>query len=303
MAAPAVAIIIVNFNGGAFIDKLAASLAGVTYANRRLHLVDNASSDGSGERLASLFSEAEIILNQRNLGLAPAINQALARCLAEGVDYVLLLNPDTTQAPDFLDRLVDAANERSLVVPKVLSAADGRLAGHAGGFDWTRGRLTNTHDGEADFASQAPFEVETGSFSCMLIPAAAFRNVGLLDERLGMYYEDTDFSARARKAGYRILVQPASVIYHTGGSSGGGSGSAFMHYYATRNRPYVVRKHVSTGRFVVFGAYFLTTRLLKIVDYALHRQWRLARVQLMALRDFALGRMGMTFEPHDLIGP
>jgi GT2 family glycosyltransferase len=301
MAAPRVAIVIVNYNGGHLLDELAASLAQLTYANHRLYLVDNASPDGSGARLAALFPNAAVVLNTENRGLAPAINQALGRCLTEDTAYVLLLNPDTTHAPDFLDRLVEVADASTLVVPKVLWP-DGGFASHAGGFDWTRGLLLDTHDGEVDTpAISTQREVDVASFNCMLIPAAAFRAVGPLDERLAMYYEDTDFCARARKAGFRILYQPAAVIHHAEGGSSGGTESPFKHYYATRNRAYVVRKHAGRLRYIAFTAYFLATRLSKIVDYARKRDWPLLRSQLFATRDFYLGRMGMTYQPEELV--
>jgi GT2 family glycosyltransferase len=301
MSQPHVAIVVVNFNGAAFIEELASSLSRVGYENRRLFLVDNASTDGSRERLTSLFPDADIVLNERNLGLAPAINQALAHCLDGATDYVLLLNSDTAHEPDFLDQLIAGADTRTIVVPKVLSYHDhGRINTHAGGFDWTRGLFRGTHDGLPDGPATAfAREIETASFCCMLIPSAVFAAIGPIDERLAMYYEDTDFGARARKAGFRLLFEPASRIYHREGGSSGGKESPFKYYYATRNRPYVVRKHVSFARYLLFSAYFLTTRLGHIAQYALRREWPLLRAQLLALRDFYTGRMGMTYEPKD----
>jgi len=309
-ARPGVAVVVVNYNGSAFIEEFAASLAGVPYKNRRLYLVDNASQDGSRERVASFFPTAELILNHRNLGLAPAINQALGASLTKPTDYVLLLNGDTTQEPDFLDRLVDAADARTIVVPKVLHYHDhGRINTHAGGFDWRRGLFHDTHDGEIDGpATSETREIETASFCCMLIPRAVFTAIGPVDERLAMYYEDTDFVARARRAGFRLLFEPSAVVYHREGGSSGGKESPFKHYYATRNRPFLVRKHVSASEYVLFTAYFLSTRFGKVVEYAGRRDWPLLRAQLLALRDFYTGRMGMTYEPRDfgvqpLVGP
>ncbi len=296
-------IVVVNFNGAAFIDEFAASLATVMYKNRRLFIVDNASTDGSRERLSDLFPDAIRIDNERNLGLAPAINQALGRCLDGTTEYVLLLNGDTTLEADFLDRLIVSADGRTIVVPKVLSYYDHALVNtHAGGFDWTRGVFAGTFDGRPDGpATSREREVETASFCCMLVPASTFHDVGLMDERLCMYYEDTDFVARARAAGYRLLFQPAAVVYHREGGSGGGKESPFKHYYATRNRPFLIRKHVRRARYAAFTAYFLTTRLAKVAALALRLDWPLVRAQLLAVRDFYTGRMGMTYQPGDLV--
>ena len=320
---PRVAIVIVNYNGAAFLDELAASLERVQYANRRLVLIDNASTDGSGARLASLFPGAQVMLNDRNLGLAPALNQALDICLngpqtfplsvdGEGdrggevvPDYVLLLNPDTTHERDFLARLVESADEGTIVVPKILSSYDhSRINTHAGGFDWNRGLFRDTHDGLPDGPETSRRrEIETASFCCMLIPSSAFDAVGRIDETLAMYYEDTDFVERARKAGFRVRFEPSARIYHREGGSSGGKESPFKHYYATRNRPYVVRKHVSKARYALFTAYYLTTRLSKLAASALHRDRPMLRAQLLAVRDFYTGRMGMTYQPSDFVGP
>jgi GT2 family glycosyltransferase len=139
------------------------------------------------------------------------------------------------------------------------------------------------------------------SFSSTLIPAAAFRTIGLIDERLGMYYEDTECCLRARKAGYRILLQPDAIIYHKeGGSSGGGWNSPFTQYYASRNRPYVMRKHRSTAAYARFTLYYLATRLLWLGLDVARRNWPLLRAHLLGLRDFYLSRMGMRYAPSDL---
>lgn len=302
---PRVAIVIVNYNGAAFLDELAASLERVEYGNRRLVLIDNASTDGSGARLAPLFPGADVRLNTRNLGLAPALNQALDICLDGTTDYVLLLNPDTTHEPDFLTRLVETADEGTIVVPKILSSYDHtRINTHAGGFDWNRGLFRHTHDGLVDGPETAHRrEIETASFCCMLIPSSAFDAVGRIDETLAMYYEDTDFVERSREAGFRVLFEPSARIYHREGGSSGGKESPFKHYYATRNRPYVVRKHVSKPRYALFTAYYLATRASKLLSSAVHRDWPMFRAQWLAARDFYTGRMGMTYQPSDFIGP
>jgi GT2 family glycosyltransferase len=133
----------------------------------------------------------------------------------------------------------------------------------------------------------------------MLVPRAVFEAIGAVDERLAMYYEDTDFVARARANGFRLVYEPAAVVYHREGGSSGGKESPFKHYYATRNRPYLVRKHVTRPRYALFSAYFLATRLGHVIRCLLRRDRPLLRAQLRAVRDFYTGRMGMTYEPRD----
>lgn len=300
--APSVAIVVVNYNSAAYVGSLIDSLLGLSYESWRLYVVDNASSDGSADLIARRIPAATVVRNPTNAGFAPAVNRGLGACLREGPEHVLLLNPDTTFGPEMLNRLVAAADARTMLVPKVLSTADGSLAGHAGRFDWRRGVQLETHDGEPDDPGlDQPRELETGSFSCMLIPAAAFRVAGPLDERLTFYYEDTDFVERARRAGYRLRYQPAAVIYHREGASSGGRASAFSTYYTTRNRPYVVNKHAGVLDRAFFGVYFPATRLLRCVELLRSRQWRLLFAVVRGMRDYYTGRMGMTYTPQQLV--
>jgi GT2 family glycosyltransferase len=300
---PWTAIVVVNYNSAGYIGSLIDSLLGLSYDNWRLYVVDNASADGSEAHIAARIPAATIVKNPTNAGFAPAVNRGLGACLGDNPDYVLLLNPDTSFEPEMLHHLVAAADMRTMLVPKVLSTADGSLAGHAGRFDWRRGLQLDTHDGEPDRPELSqPRDLDTGSFSCMLIPAAAFRVAGPLEERLAFYYEDTDFVERARRAGFRLRYQPAAVIYHREGASSGGRASAFSTYYTTRNRPYVVNKHAGAIDRAFFNLYFPATRLLRCAELLKARQWRLLFAVLRGMRDYYGGRMGMTYTPQQLTG-
>lgn len=303
-AAPSVGIVTVNYNSAAFIGEFAESLRGVRYPNFRLIVVDSASSDGSTEELLRQVPEAVLLPSDENLGTAGGNNRGIAYCLDHGFDYVLLLNNDTTLTEDFLERLVASADDRTLVVPKILYYYDRRLIStHAGDFDWRRGLFRRTFHGRPDSpAANSPRELETASFCCALVPAAAFRELGLLDERFFMYYEETDWLRQARDRGYRLLYRPEAVVYHReSASSGGGWTTPFKLYYATRNRIYLMRKHSSSpGAYAVFMAYFLAGRLVYLVLHLLRGRRRLARAMIRGVLDYHRGRMGRTLEVGDL---
>ena len=305
--APSVGIVAVNYNGAAFVGEFAESLRRVRYPNFRLIVVDSASTDGSADELARLVPDAVLLRSDENLGTAAGNNRGIAYCLEHAFDYVLLLNNDTVLTEDFLDRLVAAAGERTLAVPKILYYYDRRLIStHAGGFDWRRGVFRHTFHGRPDSpAASTPRELETASFCCALVPAAAFREVGLLDERFFMYYEETDWLRQARDRGYRLLYRPEAVIYHRESASSGPPGAGWMtpfkHYYATRNRLYLVRKHSSSrGAYALFTAYFLAGRLAYLALYLVRRRPRLARALVRGVLDYYRGRMGRTVEVGDL---
>jgi hypothetical protein len=302
--APSVGIVTVNYNGAGFIGEFADSLRGVRYPNFRLIVVDSASTDGSADELARLVPDAVLLRSDENLGTAAGNNRGIAYCLEHGFDYVLFLNNDTVLTEDFLDRLVAAAGERTMAVPKILYYYDRRLIStHAGGFDWRRGVFRHTFHGRPDSsATGGPRELETASFCCALVPAAAFREVGLLDERFFMYYEETDWLRQARDRGYCLLYRPEAVIYHReSASSGGGWMTPFKHYYATRNRLYLMRKNSSSrGAYALFTAYFLAGRLFYLALHLVRRQPRLARALVRGVLDYYRGRMGRTLEVGDL---
>jgi len=301
---PAVGIVTVNYNGAAFIGEFAESLRRVRYPNFRLIVVDSASSDGSADELTRLVPDGVLLRSDENLGTAAGNNRGIAYCLEHDFDYVLLLNSDTVLTEDFLDRLVAAAAARTVVVPKILYYHDQRLIStHAGDFDWRRGVFRRTFHGRADSpAASLPRELETASFCCALVPASAFREVGLLDERFFMYYEETDWLRRARDRGYRLLYRPEAVIHHReSASSGGGWMTPFKYYYANRNRVYLMRKHSPSRRaYALFTAYFLAGRIVYMVLHLLRWRPRLARALARGVADYYRGRMGRTLEVDDL---
>jgi GT2 family glycosyltransferase len=301
--APTVGIVTVNYNGAAFIGEFAESLRRIAYPNFRLVAVDSGSTDSSLDALARLSPDAVIIRSRENLGTARGNNLGIERCLEEGFDYILFINNDTVVSEDFLDRLVQAADPRTMVAPKILYSFDHHIIStHAGDFDWNLGRFRRTHHGQPDGpATSQPRHLHTASFCCLLAPAQLFHDVGRLDERFFMYYEETDFLGSALEHGYHIRYIPEAVIYHReSGSSGGGWMTPFKHYYATRNRLYLVKKHSrSRLRFALFTLYFWATRVPYLARYLLRGEWKLLRAMTLGMLHYYRGRMGRTLEVHD----
>ncbi|MCJ7491301.1 MAG: glycosyltransferase family 2 protein [Dehalococcoidia bacterium] len=301
---PSVGIVVVNYNGAAFIGRFAESLARVDYANRRIVIVDNASTDGSDAELQRLLPDTVLLRAPENLGTAGGNNIGIRYCLDEGFDRILILNNDTVLTETFLSKLVAFADERTIAVPKILYYDDHRLIStHAGDFDWRFGLFSKTFHGKPDGpATSRPRDLQTASFCCALVPATAFREAGLLDERFFMYYEETDWLRRALATGFRLRYDPEAVVYHMeSASSGGGWMTPFKHYYATRNRLYLVHKN-SRSRFwfAVFTAYFLATRLVYLGRHAIKRDRPMVKALLRGVLDYYRGRMGRTLEVEQL---
>jgi GT2 family glycosyltransferase len=293
---PRVAILTVTTNAAGHLPAYLAALSRISYENTELWVVDNASADGSAAMVEAACPNATVLRNSDNLGFTGACNRALESLRERrDIDYVLFLNDDTEVHPDFIEPLVALAGPRTIVAPKTyLAGQPGILDDAVGEFDWWRGtwrqRVLGREEGPADSSAHAD---ETANLACLLVPSRAFREVGLLDDAFFVYYDDTDFCRRARDAGYRILFEPASVVEHRKGATLGGQLNAFGCYYLTRNRPYLMRKHLGGGlRFWAFLAYFLCTRAVRVVLWAKAGRFDLVRATFAGLRDFALGRVG-----------
>ncbi|MEX0786958.1 MAG: glycosyltransferase family 2 protein [Dehalococcoidia bacterium] len=300
---PSVGIVTVNYNSAGFIGEFLGSISKIDYPRHRLIVVDAASSDGSVEEIERRCPQADVIRCDENVGIARGNNIGVERCRELGLDFALFVNNDTTHEPGFLRRLVDAADARTLAAPRILYADDHRLIStHAGDFDWNLGRFRNTHHGKPDGPeTRRQREVQTASFCCMLVPLSVFADVGPLDERFFMYYEETDFLRRAREAGYRLLYVPDAVIYHReSASSGGGWMTPFKQYYAARNRLYLVRKHTrSPLHYAIFTLFYWAGRISALPRFFIPQQRALLKAQLLGMLHYYQGRMGRTLEVHD----
>ena len=300
-----IAIVVVNYNSARFIDEFCATLAKVTDPPWQMVAVDSGSTDDSFAVMEHAFPGGIFIRASDNVGFAAGCNIAVRECMERGFSRILFLNNDVAVTPSFLRALLDASDEQTMVVPKILYYDDHRIIStHAGGFDWTLGLFRDTYGGKRDgpATQHRRDDIETASFCCALVPTASFREAGLLDERFFMYYEETDFIRRAQSAGYRVRYEPSAVIYHReSGASGGGWMTPFKQYYATRNRIYLVRKHArSRLAYAWFTAYFWATRAGAAARLAMRREWRLLRAMFLGARDYYLGRMGRTRQVKDL---
>ena len=300
---PSVGIVTVNYNSATFIGEFLDSLRLVEYPDAHLIVVDAASHDGSADEIARRYPQAHLVRCEENVGIARGNNIGAEICRERGFDYILFINNDTSHEPDLLRVLVDAADRRTMTVPRILYAHDRRLIStHAGDFDWNLGVFRNTHHGKPDGpATRQRRELHTASFCCMLVPTDAFVDIGSLDERFFMYYEETDFLRRALEQGYRLLYVPEAVVYHQeSASSGGGWMTPFKHYYATRNRLYLVRKHArSRLHYALFTCYFWATRVPSVIRYVLSGQWAMLKALLLGMLHYYRGRMGRTLEVGD----
>jgi GT2 family glycosyltransferase len=231
----------------AAVASLAASRlpAGVTLT---ITLVANGACDETGGALRQAYPCLRLLAWTPALSFAAANNRAMMAALARGAEWVFLLNSDATVAPDCLARLLTAAApdaRAGAAGPVVLEARRPDTIQTAGiTLDLVTGRHRHRYAGQPMNAlpERGPVAVPAVSGCAMLLRGAALETVGLLDERLGWYFEDTEWCLRAWRAGYRVVVVPEARAWHEGAASFGGEANPRRIYYSTRNHLRTVQR-------------------------------------------------------------
>lgn len=242
---------VVNFNGGPSLLRCLGSLraAGVGH----VVVVDNASTDASATDINSADrEEVDVVFLPKNLGYGAAANGGAIRGNAP---YVLVANPDVTFGADAIDRLVaalDRSPDAAAAGPRIVDV-EGQTYPSARAFpDFVTGaahallgpfapknRWSKRYRSEEAPASEVTArDSDWVSGACIVFRRIAFESVYGFDERYFMYVEDLDVCWRLRRAGWRVIFEPAAVVTHDQGLS-------------TRHRAYrmLVAHHASTLRF------------------------------------------------------
>ncbi len=229
---PLVYIILVNWNGRAVTLECLESLKKLNYPHHCTVVVDNASSDGSVNAIRAGFPKVIVLEMTENLRFAGGNNAGIRYALENSADMILLLNNDTTVAPDFLSHLVarmQAGSNIGMAAPKIYYERDPKRIWFAGGriSMWT-GTMKHTGIREEDHGQYDDAkEVDYATGCCVLTTREVVEKAGVLDESFFIYGEDADWSMRVRRAGYSIMYEPKAVIWHKVSVSSGGHLSGY----------------------------------------------------------------------------
>jgi GT2 family glycosyltransferase len=209
---PIVFVIVLNFNGDETLVDCLSSIYQSDYLNFEVVLVDNNSEDGSFEKARRLFSRAHFIKNTSNAGFSKGNNIGIRYALEKFADYILVLNNDTLVEKTALSILIKEMEKNPKIgisSPLIFSANDDVwFAG--GSIDWFR--MKTYHQNY--LKCPTPYATQYISGCAMLIKKEVFKKIGLFDERFFLYYEDADFSVRAKKAGFELFIIPSAHIWH-----------------------------------------------------------------------------------------
>ncbi|MDL2221297.1 glycosyltransferase family 2 protein [Parabacteroides sp. OttesenSCG-928-N08] len=223
-----VAVVILNWNGAELLSRFVPILLQHTPTDLAdIVVADNGSTDHSIELLQSHFPTVAILAFDRNYGFAEGYNQAIRQLPYE---LVVLLNSDVEVTANWLQPLVDRLDADPVIAavqPKIRSLRHPEQFEYAGacggfldhyGYPFCRGRILG--EVETDLGQyDSPVELLWGSGACLLIRTAVYLNEGGLDGRFFAHQEEIDLCWRLNCRGYRILVEPASHIFHLGAAT------------------------------------------------------------------------------------
>lgn len=268
-----IAIVLLNWNNTADTLSCIESLRKLTFQGFQVIIVDNNSESSEFAKLKAGSADELILRQKRNLGFAGGCNNGIRWALRNGFEYVWLLNNDNVVEPESLARLADAMDsdpDIGIAGGIMYGTQDVSRIQMAGGvIDPNTGRGQMLGHGEIDSGQfSRTFDVDFVSGGMLLARAKAICEVGLLDERFFMYYEDTDWGLRMRAHNWRVVSVGTARAWHKDRASAGA------------RKPY----YLQHGYFLFLYKNFRRSLPHAMRLYARHyvrphldrRQWRLA---------------------------
>lgn len=225
---PAIAVIVLNWNGFQDTIECLRSLEGTSYNNYRVVLVDNGSENDEGAKLKELFPQVHLISNKANRGFAGGNNDGINWALNHGFEYIVNLNNDCLVEADWLEKLwagiesskADFGSCRIMYYPEtrqICSDGDGLLPDGAG--------ITLNHR-KAFTGPKAPTPIFSACGAASVYSVKSLEAVKLLgnqffDEMYFAYFEDIDLGIRLSALDYKGVCVHDAVVYHKSGQTAG----------------------------------------------------------------------------------
>ncbi|MCB0171159.1 MAG: glycosyltransferase family 2 protein [Anaerolineae bacterium] len=301
---PLVYIVILNWNNAPDTVECLSSLLALDYPNYHTLVVDNGSTDNSVSKIKASQPSVEILETGSNLGYAEGNNVGIRQAIEAGAQYVLVLNNDTLVDPSMVTELVNFAEthpEAGMVGPLMYCEDPRNILFATGSFiQWAQGKTWHRdmfQPAKPHSNLGKPEKVDFITGCGVLVRRELIETAGVLNSEYYLNFEDVEWCVRARRNGFEVWYVPQAILWHKVSASLGQSSPANT-YYMTRNAllffgqnaPINVR-WLSILRIIMrtlraIGAWSILT------TYKNEQFRRLRQANLLALRDFLLGRFG-----------
>lgn len=317
---PKIALVILNWNGLNDTLECLESVKKIDYSNFEMIVVDNGSTDGSPAEIRKQFPNVIVLETGKNLGFAEGNNVGIRHAIANGADYLFLLNNDTVVDSQALNAFLKVSHlypAAGVFGAKIYYYSEPDRIWFAGG-QWNRETLEFIHVGEKKIDNAADYETICESdYACgcaMFVKRAVIEKIGLLEPQFFLTFEETDWSFRAVRAGFQCFFVPKAKVWHKISASFGGETSPLYSYFITRNKLLWARRHLAlSGRLPLHLKLYislipsfkiskdLNSNFLRRLYWALRKyieEFRLLlndtnyRAKLYGIRDYFVGRFG-----------
>lgn len=314
---PEVSIVIVTWNGRPFLDACLQAVAAQRDVVAETILVDNASTDGSGDHVREAFPWVRVVTLPDNRGFAGGNNAGVREARGR---IIALLNNDTVADPGWLRALLGGLDEAAgfaLATSRVVYMHDPAIVDSAGDGMLRAGGAFKRHHGGPAAGVVTSGEVFGVCGAACALPKTVWDELGGFDESFFLSHEDVDLSYRARLLGYRCRYVADAVVRHHGSVSIGRA-SPLAVFHGQRNLEWVYVKNTpgallwktlpehllytvaAAGHFALSGRLFDFLRGKAAALAGLPRVWR-ERGRIQRSRRVEPGAIAALLEP-DWIG-
>lgn len=282
---PLVSIITINFNSIQVTLELLESLRICEYQPIEIIVIDNGSTEDPKEVIHQKFPLVVYKRSHQNLGFAGGNNLGIE--IAKG-DYLFFINNDTEITKNLITNLIRAIKSKpnlGVVSPKIIYHNTQTIQ-YAGYTPMSRVTARN----EALGSKQVDSSLFTGLHktayahgAAMMVSKAVINKVGNMPEEFFLYYEELDWCEQIKRAGFGIMVDLSSIIYHKESMSVG-KASPLKLFYQTRNRILFVRRNMDWISTLLFHVYFyFLVAPIKLLKYSMAREWEYTTAYWRAL--------------------
>ena len=245
-----IAVVILSWNGIEWIKKFLPTIIDKS-SNANIYVADNASTDGTVEYIKENFTNVNVIQNYSNDGYAKGYNDALKNLNEK---YFVLINSDIEVTDNWLNPIIDLMEDNIDIAacqPKILDYNNRNKFEYAGasggyidtlGYPYCRGRIFSDLEEDNNQYDDIK-EVFWASGACLFVRSENFKEVNGFDNDFFAHQEEIDLCWRLKNSGYKVMVNPQSVVYHVGGGTLNSS-SPFKTYLNFRNNLFMLYKNL-----------------------------------------------------------
>jgi len=256
---PKVFVLILSYNGRRWLEECLPSVLQMDYPNFEVVVIDNGSSDGTGEYLQSEFPDVQNVRIFPNVGYSRGFDAGLVYAAARGAEYFLIMNNDTVIDRGALTALIETAtamDHAGFITGKVYFHARPDVF-QCVGKEEDPVRWNGNYMGFG--------EIDTGQYEeitervwvddvYVLVSRKMYDEIGGYDTQYFFQCEEWDWQIRAKKKGWHIYYTPAAKIWHRVSATIGGAGGPISEYFLQRNWVVVIARHGGGKRFIRYVA-------------------------------------------------